>query len=349
MNIKQKSALLMNFLFYAIFGVAAYFVLKYAFAYMVPFLISFVFVYLSQTPAIALQRKTGIPKNVLTIIFLIIIILSISGILIFMCIKIFGLFGDWFSNGVKLEDVFLEFCELVDNTAKKVPNSFKRHVSFDSTTVVTAVSNYFSKFALSLFEDLIRILPGLIFSTVISLVFACFLAFDYDNIITFIKRQLNDESIELLSKFKSIANYSLFNFFKGYLILTFITFAEICLGLTLIGIENAIALSFIIAIVDLLPVFGTGIILVPWSLYLFLVGDIKMGIAIFLLYVFCAIIRNFIEPKIIGRKVGLSPLISLLTMFIGVKFFGITGLIAFPVITSIILILQKNGYIKLWK
>ena len=288
MNIKQKSTLLINFLFYAIFGVASYLILKYAFAYMIPFLVSFMFVYVSQTPAIALQRKTGIPKNILTIMFLMIIVLSICGILFFMCIKIFRLFGDLFSNGVKLEDVFLEFCELVDNTAKKVPESVKRHIRFDSTTVVAAISGYFSKFALSLFEDLIRILPGFIFSTVISLVFACFLAFDYDNIITFIKRQLNDESIKLLSKFKSIANYSLFNFFKGYLILTLITFAEICLGLTLIGIENAIALSFIIAIVDLLPVFGTGIILIPWSLYLFLTGDIKIGISIFLLYIFCA-------------------------------------------------------------
>ena len=349
MNVKQKSVLLINLSFYVIFIAAAYLILKYAFAYMVPFLVSFMFVYISQAPSVALQQKTGIPKNILTIVFLAIIVLSISGILFFMFMKIFGLVGDWLSDGIKLEDIFLEFCELIDNTANKVPARVKQHISFDSTTVVDAVSNYFSKFILSLLEDLIRILPGFIFSTVISLVFACFLAFDYDNIVKFIKRQLNDESIKFFSKLKSIVNYSLFNFFKGYLILTLLTFTELCVGLTFIGVENSIALSFIIAIVDLLPVFGTGIILIPWSVYVFLAGDLKTGVGILLLYVFSVFVRNFAEPKIIGRKVGLSPLISLLTMFIGVKFFGLTGLISFPVITSIILILQKNGYIKLWK
>lgn len=349
MNLKQKATILINLGLFMFFAVSIYILLKYAFAYMVPFLVSFAFVYISQGPAISLHRKTGIPKNVLTLLFLVMIILLVSFILLFFFFKIIGLFGDILSDGVKMEDLLNNLCYLIDDTAEGIPNGLKAHISFDSRSVISGVSDYFSKIVLGLFEDIIRILPGFVFSTVISVVFACFLAFDYDNIINFIKRQLNDNTIIFVTKLKKIVNYSLFNLFKGYLILMLITFLEIFIGLSIIGTENSIAISFIISFVDLLPVFGTGIVLIPWGVYLLIMGNVTRAISILILYVFVAIVRYFAEPKIIGKKVGTSPLISLLSMFIGLKFFGIIGLITFPLITSIIFILQNKGYIKLWK
>ncbi len=349
MDTRKKAATLINLSFVLFVTISAYLIIKYAFAYMIPFLVSFAIVYILQTPSILLHKKFKIKKNIITLVLFLSILVFLGLIVWFISIKLIGLFGELLNGGLNIESIFTNICKAIDGFSDDIPMSLKGYVIFDSKIVVNEISQHISDFIMSMLEETLRYIPGIIFSTVISVVFAFFLAFDYDNIVCFIKRQLSSDSIKFVIRLKKIFNYSLFNLFKGYLIIMLFTFAEVCLGLTLIGIENSIAVSFIVAVVDMLPVFGTGVILIPWGVYLLISGQITRGICILILYVICAVVRYFAEPKIIGKKVGISPLVSLLTMFVGLKLFGISGLILLPFITSIILILNKSGYIKLWK
>ncbi len=349
MNTKQKAATLINLVFFIVFIVAVYLLLKYAIAYLIPLIVSFAFVYILQKPTIAISEKTQIPKNILTLIFLILILFAVGLSVYFLFIKLIDLFTDLPISGNGLELVFSRFCGMVDGISNGLPDGLKKYTSIDSRSIINGVSQYISDFAVGLVESTVRKLPSFIFSVVISVVSSCFLAFDYDKIINFVKRQLSPESVMFVKKLKKVVNYSLFNLLRGYFILMLLTFLEMLLGLKFIGIENAVAISFLIAFVDMLPVFGTGIILVPWSIYAVLSGDASRGVYLMILYAVCAVVRYFAEPKIIGKKVGMSPFVSLLAMFIGLRFLGFAGLLFLPLITSIVLILNKNGLIKLWK
>ena len=134
---------------------------------------------------------------------------------------------------------------------------------------------------------------------------------------------------------------------KGYLALMFLTFIELSVGLLILGQSNAVLLAAIISVIDILPVLGTGAIVIPWAVISLFTGNIWKAIGLILLYIVITVIRNFSEPKIIGKQVGLHPLLTLLSMFCGLKLLGILGLFLCPLTLIIINDLYKRQKINL--
>ena len=108
-------------------------------------------------------------------------------------------------------------------------------------------------------------------------------------------------------------------------------------------------MAILIAVFDILPVLGSGGILVPWAVISLVTGDIFLGVGIAILYVTITVIRNIIEPKIVGRQVGLHPVVTLACMYVGTMVMGILGLFLFPVSMSILIQLNDSGKIKIFK
>lgn len=108
--------------------------------------------------------------------------------------------------------------------------------------------------------------------------------------------------------------------------------AGICsLGLWILGNPYFLLLGGFIAIVDALPVLGSGMMLIPWGLLRLLTGDVKMGIGVLLLYLLCTVNRQLLEPRLLGRHLGMSTLLTLFLMYVGYKLFGILGFLLGPV------------------
>ncbi|MFZ2851980.1 MAG: AI-2E family transporter, partial [Leptotrichiaceae bacterium] len=91
-----------------------------------------------------------------------------------------------------------------------------------------------------------------------------------------------------------------------------------------------------------LPILGAGAILIPWSIFSFITGDIKLGFAIFILYVIVLAVRQLLEPKLISQKIGVHPLVTLVSMYSGFKLLGIVGFLIGP----IVMIILKNVFSK---
>lgn len=111
-----------------------------------------------------------------------------------------------------------------------------------------------------------------------------------------------------------------------------ITIAGICiLGLTLTKNEYAVLIGIGIAIMDALPVLGSGIILIPWSIIKLITGDIYAAAILITTFLACQIVREILEPKLIGNRIGIKPLFTLIAMYIGLKLFSIAGFILGPI------------------
>jgi len=117
-----------------------------------------------------------------------------------------------------------------------------------------------------------------------------------------------------------------------------ITFCELLIGFSLLNIRYALILAIAIAIIDALPILGTGTVLIPWAVVLVVMGDYKFAACIFGMYLFILIVRQLIEPKIVGTQIGIYPLLTLIAMYTGTQFVGVWGLILGP----IVLIILKN-------
>ena len=110
-----------------------------------------------------------------------------------------------------------------------------------------------------------------------------------------------------------------------------IVFLLVTAGLMLLGVDYPLLFGLVIAIVDALPVFGTGTVLIPWSLALFFQGELRRGVGLLILYGAAALTRQALEPRLVGRQIGLDPLLTLMALYTGFRLCGVAGMILFPI------------------
>ncbi len=123
-------------------------------------------------------------------------------------------------------------------------------------------------------------------------------------------------------------------YLRACFLLGLLTFLQMFIGLALLRVPYAFILAFLIALVDFLPLLGTGIILIPWAVLSLLLGEVKLGIGLLILYAVSSVIRQILEPKLIGEGLGLHPLLSLAAMYAGLRLFGVWGMILAPLVTA---------------
>ena len=123
-------------------------------------------------------------------------------------------------------------------------------------------------------------------------------------------------------------------YLRSCLLLGLLTFLISFIGLAMLGVPYAFLLALLLAAVDLLPLLGTGIILVPWAAVCLLLGQVKLGIGLLVLFGAGTVTRQVLEPKLIGEGLGLHPLLSLAAMYAGLRLFGVWGMILAPLVAA---------------
>jgi sporulation integral membrane protein YtvI len=192
-------------------------------------------------------------------------------------------------------------------------------------------------------------LPSLLIKLIFTIVASFFFTVDYYNISSFILRQFNGDRREMIIRLKKDGIGTLGKFIRAYSAIISITFIELSIGFLILGIPNPFFLGLLVAIVDILPILGTGAILLPWSIISLIMGNMKIGIGMLILYIIITAVRQTIEPKIVGKQIGLHPIVTLLLMFVGAQLMGVLGLLLLPIIATIIKSLEEDGTIHLFK
>jgi sporulation integral membrane protein YtvI len=192
-------------------------------------------------------------------------------------------------------------------------------------------------------------LPAFLLAFLFSIISSVLISMNYDQTAAFLIKQIPEKHRELVMTVKKDSYIMAGRYFTAYLKLMGITFIELAAGFLFLGVQNAILAALLIALFDLLPVLGTGGIMLPWALFSLLGGSYPLGIGLLVLYAIVTIVRNIIEPKIIGDHLGLSPLAALVAIYLGFKLMGVLGMIIFPIAAQILSGLQKSGVIKIWR
>ncbi len=165
---------------------------------------------------------------------------------------------------------------------------------------------------------------------------------DRDSLTVAISSVLPDKWSARLPIVKEKISGTLRGYLKAYLLIMLLTFCEVFLGLSVLGVNYAFILSIIIAIVDILPILGAGTVIVPWAIFSLIVSDYKTGIGLLVLYAAISVIRQVAEPKIVGNTLGLHPLATLASIYVSVRFIGFWGIFIGPIIALLICNLFKS-------
>ncbi len=353
---EQKKRFIVNSLYILIIVALIYFVAFYALKYIMPFLVAFVLSAIFQ-PLIRLMHKglrlpTKWSAVIIIFIFFSVVfaLIGLGGFGIFQFLKNF--FNElpklYFSTIVPfLEAQSNKLSELASNMDPVIVNALKDYLN-NLIGSTSDIINTVSLRMVSLISSYAGRLPLLIVSGLITIILTFFIAIDHENIVRFIKNQLPTHVRKTVDEFNHFLINVLKQYGKSYLIIMTITFLELSLGLSIIGVKNALIISFIIAIFDILPVFGTGGIVIPWAIFVLIDGKISFGVSLLILYVAITVVRNIIEPRIVGNQVGLHPVLTLLSMYVGTRVLGVLGLFLAPISLAILKSFHDAKKIKLY-
>lgn len=138
-------------------------------------------------------------------------------------------------------------------------------------------------------------------------------------------------------------------FLRSQLILMAMTFFQLLIAFLILKIPGAAGIAAVTALVDALPVFGTGIILIPWALCSLILGSTRRGIGLLISWAVVNLVRNCTQAKLLGDQIGLDPLASLMSIYVGWQVCGVGGMLIFPILLVTMRQLNDRGVIRLWK
>ena len=202
-------------------------------------------------------------------------------------------------------------------------------------TVVQMVGNVLSSLAARLPElaaSLFSALPSVLFFLIVSVVACFYFCTDGAQITHCLSSFLPQKWRQKMPRIGDAMRDIFRKYIKAYGILLAMTFALLLVGFWTLRVEYAFLLAFLIALADLLPVIGVGTILIPWGIVMLLQKNFYIGFGLLILYLILSRVRQVAEPKVLGKSLGLHPLLTLFATYVGFSLFGILGMVLAPVI-----------------
>ena len=357
METEKRRKFLINFSYFSVILLLGFCVLRYVIPMTMPFVIGFLIAYSLRGFINAVSRKLNMPRKAAAILVVLMFYATVGSLLALLGLKaiswLAALVGNipmiyevhvqpflmdvLYSLEVLFTGLDLSVVSVMESVGAQLIQSLGKMVSNASVGVMG-----FATVAASS-------LPGLFVKLVLIIISSFFIAIDYDQLAGFCLRQMGEKTKAVFLEIKAYVVGTLWVCIRSYLIIMSLTFVELSIGLNLLKINHAILIAFCIAIFDILPVLGTGGIMIPWTVLTAITGDYHMALGLLLIYLVITVIRNIVEPKIVGSQLGLHPVVTLVSMFVGVQFFGVIGLFGFPILLSLLRHLDENGVIHILK
>lgn len=316
--------------------------------FLIPFVIAFIISMLIEPIVKFLTVRARLPRKASSAVSVLLVVLVVGTLLAALVLK---LFDEIVTISHFLPKYYIEINNNINNLISRgtdiyiaLPPEVTKNIQGLFSNFTTALSDMLNKFAKGLFNTAVSIPEALIF-TLVTIISTYFFSSDRDAIYDYFKSHLPDHWIKKIGSVKNDLFSALFGYIRAQLILMTITFTELFAGLSIIGIKYTLLLAFVIAFIDALPILGTGSVLIPWAAYEFLIGNIRTGLSLIILYLIVLVVRQMTEPKVLSQQIGLHPLVTLTAMYSGLRLFGVAGMILGP-ITVLILKNILTGVVK---
>ena len=191
-------------------------------------------------------------------------------------------------------------------------------------------------FLSGLISRIVTGLPGLVLTVITTVIAAYMISAALPEVRAWLRRRLPAAWVRGLQEARRRIHAALGGWVRAQLKLMMLIFCLLTLGLWILGVDFPLLFGGLIAVLDALPVLGTGTVLIPWALLAFLQGSSTRGFGLLTLYAVTALGRTALEPRLVGRQLGLHPLLTLIAFYIGFRLFGLPGMILLPLLAVVL-------------
>ena len=315
----------------------SYIFIRYVFLLILPFLIAAAIVFSIERPAVWLRDKLHMSVRLSRLCMTLLATLAFFGLV--------GL-GVWWIAAELWEFISGEGGVRIEAAIEELTSSGGIFGALGDK-----VGDAVYSLAISLIENLgsflssfLGAVPRAILFLVITVISSVYFALDLDVIRGFLARVLPNSATRVLGRLKKGFFSALVGYIRSYSLLMLFTFGVLLLGFFILGVEHFVLFAFVISLLDALPVIGVGTALIPWGVYLVITKNAPLGIALLILYLTHTVLRQLVEPRIVGKNLGVHPIITLVVLYIGYSLFGFFGILLVPVFTVLLeVILGKDN------
>lgn len=304
---------------------------------LLPFLLAFIAAVLLNPVIIFLEKRFRLPRTPGTLLTLAIFLVLLGGILYLIISNMIQELIDLSQtlgtlshdlSSWNLNLILEEFQAFL--TKLNLPPDFIHETGRELLRSIDVLKNVVAILSSQLFY-LITALPQYFILLVVTVIATFFFTRDFEMIKGNILKWIPDKWRAGTFRVGRGLQRALFGYLKAQLLLISVTGLLSAIGLTLLDVRYANLLALLIAILDLLPVVGPGTIYLPWALWMIFAGHVQFGVVLLILYGIIVIVRQIMEPKVLGDNIGLHPLTTLMALYIGISLVGFWGLIIGPV------------------
>lgn len=212
-----------------------------------------------------------------------------------------------------------------------IPVQIIENATMQIQNIVNKLTSWSGQLLASMLTFLSAI-PGGVLITLFALIGTFFISRDKEKIRKSVARHVPERIMKAVNKIGKEVEIALIGFIRAQVVLMVITFLQTLIGLYILGIEYALIMALVVGLVDALPVLGPGAVFVPWIIWEFINKDVKLGIALLILYLFVTVVRQILQPKIVSDNVGMHPLEALFAIYGGLQIFGVLGVVIGPIL-----------------
>lgn len=381
-DVERKRKFIINVIFYGIVVFIAHIIYKYAFGVAFPLVFAFAVATILQRPRNFIVRNSFLNKGLAAGICVILFYGTIAAVFVLVGIRIFEEIRDFvaavISRFENVEGIITIVEDFLFSFVGKLPKFLSEPATEGLTDLFVQVRGAIAGTSTELTDNLasglgdkfdvswvtaplagiietVAQIPSFLVAVLVCIIATFFMTADYDYIVNFIKLQFPEQKRKDLSRAKRLVFSSLGKMTKAYLLIMLITFTEMLSGLTVLNLTGIfvskynVIIAAVVMVIDIIPVLGTGTVLIPWAVYSLFAGRYSLALGLAIIYVVITVIRQIIEPKLVAGQLGLSPVITISAMYLGLKLFGFLGLFMLPLTIIIFKLLHDEGILHLWK
>lgn len=331
----------------------AYLFFDFLLGVLAPFLIAFLLAAVTHPVAKRFAARTRLPQKPVAVAFTL-LALGAVGFLLYLLfsralLELQNLVNQLSTEGGVLESKFANFGQWFSTLVSRMPKEL--------SGVFTWLEGYIEDpqgfFAEQLRRMLGRItegvptllmrivgaLPAVLLFLLVTLIACFYFSVEYETVLKSVWGVLPPKWQEKMPRICHRARVGAGQYLRAYCLLFLITFGELLLGFAVLRVNFVFLLALLVALLDFLPIFGVGTVLLPWAVFSLVTGSTVLGIGLLVLYAIITIVRQVIEPHIVGKSLGLHPILMLVALYAGLKIFGIIGFFAGPAVAVIVKVL----------
>ncbi len=354
---ENRKKFIISFAYWLILACIGFCFIKYLLPVLMPFVIGWMVAAGHKPLTAKIAGAVKLSEKWVSVFVLLFFYLALSAIAVLVGFKLVDVISDfilaipdYYVNTIEpaFWRIFNSLTDLMANldpSARATVESFSGNVISSLTNLVTS----FSSSTLNKLTGFAGALPLYVVNFLVILISSFYIAMDFPGIKAFIIKQIKPERIEFIILIKNYAIRVIGKFVKAYMILMLAMFVEMLIGMYIIGVSNPVLVAMGISVFDIFPVLGTGGILVPWAIIDMVMGNMTRALQVMILYGIVTLIRNFLEPKIVGKHIGLHPLLTLMLMYVGALLLGFWGFLLLPLSGVVLKELNDSGSVRLYK